>query len=385
MTTPIANAQVYGDFAGLESLKKAARDNDPAAIRQVARQFESLFARMLVKSMRDAIGPDPIFGSDQEQAYQGMYDDQLSIELTRGHGLGLADMLVRQLQRRGAIAGSQGGSGTGSGAAGTTGTTAATRAAGATGTTPAMGSAGTRSVPAMGRPAGSTPMIGSPAARSTPAMGSAAAGGGGGATAAGASSRSASAPPTASRAEQKSFIHEVWTEAKKAAQQLGVAPESLVAQAALETDWGRSVPQDSTGRSSNNLFGVKATEGWGGSSVSAGTSEFTGGTAHATTAQFRAYGSRTESFEDYVSVLKSNPRYAAALNTGSNVQAFAGALQRGGYATDPQYAHKVSAVANDVANTLQDSGAALRTPDASAEPLKLASAEPITVGADSLL
>ncbi|MGB6451261.1 MAG: glucosaminidase domain-containing protein, partial [Steroidobacteraceae bacterium] len=197
--------------------------------------------------------------------------------------------------------------------------------------------------------------------------------------------RGASSPPTASRAEQKSFIHELWPQAQKAAEQLGVAAENLVAQAALETNWGRSVPQDTAGHSSNNLFGIKASEGWGGSSVSAGTSEFAGATAHATTAQFRAYDSRTQSFEDYVSLLKSNPRYAAALNTGSNVQAFAGALQRGGYATDPQYAHKVSSIASDVASTLRDSGASSRTPDTSAEPLKLASAGPITAGADSLL
>lgn len=221
--------------------------------------------------------------------------------------------------------------------------------------------------------------MGSPARGSVPAMGPAKT------TAAGASRRAASEPPTASRAEQKSFIQDMWPQASHAAQQLGVAPESLVAQAALETDWGRSVPQDATGRSSNNLFGVKSTEGWGGSSVSASTSEFVGGSAHATTAPFRAYDSRTQSFEDYVSMLKSNPRYAAALNTGSNVQAFAGALQRGGYATDPEYARKVSAVASDVASALKHSGASPQAPGASAEPLKLASAEPITAGADSLL
>ncbi len=99
MTAPASSGSVYGDFAGLEKLKSSVRQNDPAAVRQVAKQFESLFARMLIKSMRDAIGRDPIFGSDQAQTYQGMFDDQLSLELTRGHGLGLADMLVRQLRQ----------------------------------------------------------------------------------------------------------------------------------------------------------------------------------------------------------------------------------------------------------------------------------------------
>src|SRR5580698_3281494 len=103
MTTGIsANSGVYGDFAGLEKLKASVRRQDPSALRQVAQQFESLFTRMMLKSMRQAIGKDPIFGSDQAEMYQGMFDDQLSLELTRGHGLGLADMLMKQLRGAGA-------------------------------------------------------------------------------------------------------------------------------------------------------------------------------------------------------------------------------------------------------------------------------------------
>src|ERR1700752_4429911 len=98
-TTPVNNASIYGDFAGLEKLKSGAARSDPAALRQVAKQYESLFARIMIKSMRDAVGKDPIFGSDQEQSYQEMYDDQLSLELAKGQGLGLADVLVRQMQR----------------------------------------------------------------------------------------------------------------------------------------------------------------------------------------------------------------------------------------------------------------------------------------------
>ena len=116
MTTKVASnsSEVYGDFAGLEKLKSGVRSNDATAIRQVARQFESLFARMMIKSMRDAIGKDPIFGSDQQQMYQGMFDNQLSLELTKGRGLGLSDMLMRQLQHAGA-AGTTGSAGTSTG------------------------------------------------------------------------------------------------------------------------------------------------------------------------------------------------------------------------------------------------------------------------------
>ena len=96
-----AEAPAYTDIAGLSKLKRAAGNNDPAAIRTVAQQFESMFTRMMLKSMRDATGRDPMFGSDQEDMYQGMADDQLSVQLSKGKGLGLADMLVRQLQKMG--------------------------------------------------------------------------------------------------------------------------------------------------------------------------------------------------------------------------------------------------------------------------------------------
>jgi len=322
MTASVPDVRTYGDFAGLESLKKAAHGNDPTAVREVARQFESLFARMLIKSMRDAIGRDPIFGSDQEETYQGMFDDQLSLQLTRGHGLGLADMLVRQLQRRGLAS---------AGASSQSSTAGASTKAGATGASGASGASG-------------------------------AVGGSGGSAAPGL--------PPVSKADQTSFIRDVWPQAQQAGAQLGVAPASLVAQAALESDWGRSVPRDADGRSSHNLFGIKAAGSWNGASVTAATQEVEGGVAHPTAAQFRAYSSRAEGFQDYVALLQNEPRYAQALNTGGDAHAFASALQRGGYATDPDYARKVSAVAGSVASL--------------AQPLKFASAAPINAKTDSL-
>src|SRR5581483_5885515 len=98
---PSTAAPAYTDLAGLSALKQGAATHDPAAIRRVAQEFESLFTRMMLKSMRDAVGPDPMFGSDQQQMYQSMADDQLSVQLSRGRGLGLADMLMRQLQKLG--------------------------------------------------------------------------------------------------------------------------------------------------------------------------------------------------------------------------------------------------------------------------------------------
>ncbi|HUO18621.1 MAG TPA: flagellar assembly peptidoglycan hydrolase FlgJ [Steroidobacteraceae bacterium] len=314
MTAPVNNASVYGDFAGLEKLKSGAARNDPAAIRQVAKQFESLFARMMIKSMRDAIGKDPIFGSDQAQTYQGMFDDQLSLELTQGKGLGLADMLMRQLQHAG-IAGTSGSAGTSSG----------------TGT---GGSAG---------PSAATRTSGTPGASG------------------------AAAPATA--AERTDFISTVWPDAEQAAQQLGVHPVSLVAQAALETNWGRNVPKAAGGASSNNLFGIKAGSRWSGASVTAATREYQGGAATSTSAAFRAYASPGESFQDYVALLRGNARFSAALGSGTSVSSFAQALQQGGYATDPDYAQKVKAVAGEVVATLARAGGA---------PLKFAANVPMT-------
>jgi peptidoglycan hydrolase FlgJ len=307
-TNPLGDVRNVNDFAGLNSLKNGARQNDPATLRAVARQFESLFARMMIKSMRDAVGTDPIFGSDQEKMYQSMFDDQLALEMTRGRGLGLADMLVRQLQRNAEAA--------------------------APGAAAAPTAANTTAALSPGSAAGA-----------------------------------ADAP--ASAATQSQFVNDVWPAAQAAAQQLGVDPSSLIAQAALESNWGRSVPRDAGGTSSNNLFGIKADATWDGGSTVATTHEVQNGTATATRAAFRSYNSSGESFQDYVTLLRSSPRYAAALNTGNNVQAFATALQRGGYATDPDYVRKVSSLAGNLANTL---AATL----AQSPALKSAAAEPIT-------
>ena len=313
-----AQAPAYHDIAGLSKLKRAAGANDPQAIRAVAEQFEAMFTRMVLKSMRDAIGPDPVFGSNQEQMYQGMADDQLSVQLAKGKGLGLADMLVRQLQKLGVKGASQ------------------ATGADTTGTTPA---------------AGATTAAGAKAAAAYRATQQA-------------------TQPTAAAATtdvtKANFVQDLWPRAEDAGTLLGVDPRHLIAQAALETNWGQSLPQDASGRSSNNLFGMKTSAHWAGAAVTNETQEFENGAAANTTAQFKAYATPTQSFQDYVALLSNNPRYAAALNTGSDVHAFAAGLQRGGYATDPEYANKIAAVANTVSS------------------LKFSAAQPISAKAGTL-
>ena len=248
------------DFKQFAALRRGAEANSPATLRAAAKQFESLFTKMMLQSMRKASFGDPLFGSDQGDMYQDMADDQLAVQMSQGKGLGLADMLIRQLSHGTAVS-------------------------------PAPGSA-------------------SPDAKATPE-------------------------------ERAKFVSQLMPQATEAARELGVDPRSLIAQAALETGWGKSQP----GGDSNNFFGVKAGAGWDGASRLASTQEFESGVGSSVDARFRAYGSASESVNDYVHVIRDNPRYAAALNTGDNVQAFAAALQQGGYATDPEYARKLVAVA----------------------------------------
>jgi flagellar protein FlgJ len=146
-----------------------------------------------------------------------------------------------------------------------------------------------------------------------------------------------------SSAQQASFVRTLEPLAQSAGQSLGVAPDTLIAQAALETGWGRNMPTDSNGRSSSNLFGVKAGDSWRGAAVQATTTEYDQGTPSTTRAAFRSYGDVSQSVGDYVSLLQTSPRYAGALGAGSDVHAFANGLQRGGYATDPDYVNKLVA------------------------------------------
>jgi flagellar protein FlgJ len=312
MTLPIVDSSALADTGNLTALQQAAAAHNPQALKEAAQQFESLFTGMVLKSMRAANFGDSLFGSDQEDMYQDMYDDQIASEISKGRGLGLADMLVQQLRRTG-LPGTTQGSSTASGASGTAGSSSG--ATGTPGSSAATGTSGTSS-------------------------------------AAAATTTGSTASSCPSTAQQLQFAQSLWPEAQQAARQLGVSPVSLVAQAALETNWGRSMPRTAGGSSSNNLFGIKAGTAWSGSSVQSTTQEYDSGTATAVKAQFRSYGTPSQCFQDYVSLLQSNPRYAGAIGTGADTQAFATALQSGGYATDPAYASKLGAVANTLTRTL---------------------------------
>lgn len=304
-----------------------------ARIEKAAHELEAQFAQMLIKSMRSASFGDPLMG--ENTTYREMYDQQLSRELTKGRGLGLAPMIVRQLER---------------------GTIAPETPAGATTPTAFPLSAPAAAMP-LAAPAGMPPNGATPdalpgvpslapsnAGVSMPAldlpMFPASAPAANFATAANACAPDA--PLDCSSPE--AFVQSIWPQAQKTAAELGVPAKALVAQAALETGWGRRLV-GREGVTSHNLFGIKAGGGWGGQRMSASTHEFVDGVRRSERAEFRAYGSAADSFSDYARLL-GNSRYAAARGAGEDTHRFASALQRAGYATDPNYADKITAIAN---------------------------------------
>lgn len=285
MTTSVQNSSFYADFQGLAELKREAKTQSPDALRAAAQQFEGLFTQMMLKSMREASFGDSLAGSETMDFYQGMFDQQLSTELSKGSGMGLADLLIEQLTRQGLA-----------------------------GRTPAS------------QTQSSTGAVTSTSASDTE-----------------------NASSNTSDAQKTAFIEQMWPHAQRASQELGVDAGTLVAHAALETGWGQHTPHTADGGSSNNLFGIKSTQSWNGDSTLAQTLEYENGTAVQQQASFKAYSSPADSFNDYVNLLGRSSRYSAARGAGDDVGRFATALQQGGYATDPNYANKLQAVADTVA------------------------------------
>jgi peptidoglycan hydrolase FlgJ len=153
---------------------------------------------------------------------------------------------------------------------------------------------------------------------------------------------------------QRDFLDSIRPWAEEAGARLGVAPDLVAAHAALESGWGRHPLRQSNGADTNNLFSLKAGAGWQGAVAAASTTEYEHGAALKKTEQFRSYPDQASAFRDYAALLIDNPRYRAALNTGDDARAFAQGLARGGYATDPAYADKLTRLAQ----RLQTSGAA---------------------------
>ena len=276
----------YTDLNGLAALKNAP--NSPAAIRAVSQQVEALFLQMMLKSMRDASAADGETDSNETGMYQDMFDKQVALTLSKHQDLGIARLFERQLG----------------------GKDSQTHA-----------SPATHSV---------LPRIG------LSAPGSHADGRGGAAV--------ASDSVTTQHAAQ--FVSAVLPTIRRVAQGLGVNPLGLLAQAALETGWGRRMAHTADGNPSLNLFGIKAGEGWSGSRAVADTVEFNGGVATQRRTAFRAYGSIEESVNDFANLLSNSPRYRDAVAAGADAQAYVHSIARSGYASDPEYGNKLNQILN---------------------------------------
>jgi flagellar protein FlgJ len=333
----------FTDFAALTRLKAAARMDKRASTSTVARQFETLFTQMMLKSMRSASLGSGILDSEQSKQYRDLADSQLAMSLsTRGNGLGIAKMLERQLLGRDV-----------KDAAAPHALNplpqrpAAMQALDSTGSTPSSTLQARHSLAddATTLRNGLHPVWHA----ALTAIDSASNGG---------VDRIGKSLP----ANATEFVRTMLPAAQAAADKLGVSVRAVLAHAALETGWGKHMPRAANGASSNNLFGIKAGSGWDGAKARVPTTEYENGVAVRRVDSFRAYASPTAAFNDYADLIAGNPRYASALGHGDNVKGFAAALQRGGYATDPSYAAKLAHIADSA--PMREAIAALKNPPA---------------------
>ena len=283
-------SSLAGDGADLTALRRGGKADSPEALRAAAQQFEGLFMNMMMKSMRDATPQDSPFDSQQSRMYTSMLDQKISDNFSR-RGMGLADALMRQLSNNAAgptLPGQQ-------------------AAAGAATNKPT----GLSATP----PDGATPLEIS-SARQFPAR-----------------------PDHVQAFQDKLAAH-----ANEAARTTGIPAKFMLGQAALETGWGKREIRGADGSTSHNLFGIKATGNWTGKTVQVATTEYVNGVAQKKMEKFRAYDSYGDSFRDYASLLKNNPRYQNVIASGKDASAFAHGLQAAGYATDPNYAAKLARI-----------------------------------------
>lgn len=267
------------DVQGLQRLRSQAGRDGEAGLKEAARQFEALFLQTMLKSMREAIPKSELSSDSQTQLYTELLDQQWAQALA-GRGMGLAEHLTRSL------------------------------------------SGHTLASPA------ESPFAG--LARQTPAYES--------------WKRHVVGPEDRERAAHvEEFVSRLSDPARRAERSSGVPAELILAQAALETDWGRRRITTADGADSHNLFGIKAGGRWQGESTSVMTTEYVGGQAQRQEESFRVYPDAQAAFDDYARLIRSRPGYAGARTATDSAQA-AVALQQGGYASDPRYADKLIAV-----------------------------------------
>ena len=325
--SPDISSKLAIDARSMDELQVLAKRNPDGALQKVAQQFEGIFMHMLLKSMREATPKDGLFDSQQTQFFTQMYDQQLSQHVAK-RGMGIADMMVKQLTRSNSLGSALTGN-----------------------TDPAMSTLysdkNPSSIPAS-HPNDKSPKLWPTAQNSS-------------------NINSQNTPYKVNTRVEDSpflgqlggmnnklpnhvnnFIDKLLPHAKTATQSTGIPSQFILAQAALESGWGKHEIRRADNKPSYNLFGIKAGANWKGDVIETVTTEYINGTPQKTVERFRAYSSYAEGFKDYAKLLSDNPRYANVVRNTDAV-AFANGLQRAGYATDPRYAEKLIKIINNEA------------------------------------
>ncbi len=309
-TPPDLSANLALDSKGLSELRQGAKAGSPEALKGAATQFEAMFVNMMLKSMRDATPQEGLLDNSQTKMFTTMLDQQTSQNIAK-KGVGLADVLVRQLSKTAGL----------SGMAGEIGAQGVDGAVPEGGFTKSMLDAAKlqRSIDAAGGNKGE---------------------------AAGTAAASTVAASTSRHAHVRTFADKLSGHAEEASRATGIPAKFMLGQAALESGWGKREIKAADGTTSHNLFGIKAGADWKGKTVDVATTEYVNGRAQRKIERFRAYDSYADSFKDYAKLITNNPRYEKVLASAGDAAAFARNLQKAGYATDPNYATKLAAVIN---------------------------------------
>jgi flagellar protein FlgJ len=323
---------VYTDLNSLQSINAIGREDKDQALRKVAEQFESMFVKMMMKSMRDAnkvFQEDSLMHSPQEDFYQQMYDDQMSVSLTGKQGMGLADVIYRQLNqeygdvsKRGEVQWQP---------------LDDRRKHFSHGIDLNQIENKNTQLPRASDKAGIEIDASFVTSKKTEQVTEEKA-------------VSGEAEKLTKFESPEHFIQQLYPAAEKIAKEMGVSPKAIISQAALETGWGKIMihsPEDSKGVKENsfNFFGIKADSRWEGDKVSVTTHEYRDGKRVTEKADFRSYPNIEAGLKDYSNFLQAS-RYEKAMAAGTDVEKYAKELQQAGYATDPQYAQKISSIAN---------------------------------------
>ncbi len=286
-------SDVYTDINGLSQLKHQLKNNSEDSIKEVAKQFESVFVNMMLKSMRQVQLAEGILDNRQSEFFREMYDQQLSVHLSGEQGIGLSAVIERQLKGLDHVKG--------------------------------LDPIKIQDYPRrtyLRNMESTAPVQVEPQPETV--------------------------QPIHLKNHPDQFIDQLKPAAKLAAAELNVDPGVLLAQAALETGWGRFVIKNSDGSSSHNLFNIKAHNGWKGKTAETETIEYKQGVPQQEKSRFRSYASFQQSFADYVNFIQSNPRYQTALTVSEDPKKYITELQRAGYATDPNYARKVNTLYHQI-------------------------------------